>query len=156
MTIDLAEFFRQTLRLGECERIRLEEELALVQHYLAIEQRRLGDKLSLCIDVDAACRMACLPPLVLQPLVENAIKHGIRLLDLGGRIELGASHVGGHLVLRVRNPVDSQASRDTSGLGQGLRHLQSRLLTQYGGSAFVELERTASLFTVQIALPWQT
>jgi LytS/YehU family sensor histidine kinase len=99
--------------------------------------------------------VACLPPLVLQPLVENAIKHGIRQLDLGGRIELGASHVGSHLVLRVSNPVDAHASRDASGLGQGLRHLRSRLLTQYGGSAFVELERTASLFTVQITLPWQ-
>jgi len=156
MTIDLAQFFRQTLGLGERERIRLGEELELVQHYLAIEQRRLGDKLRLSIDVEAACRMAYLPPLVLQPLVENAIKHGVRQLDLGGLIELSARHPGNRLALCVSNPVDALATRDATGVGQGLRHLRSRLQTQYGELAFVDVESTADRFTVQISLPWQT
>ena len=156
MTIDLAQFFRLTLGLGERERIRLDEELELVQHYLAIEQRRLGDKLRLSIDVDAACRVVWLPPLVLQTLVENAIKHGIRRLDLGGLIELSARHAGNRLALRISNPVDALAPRDTTGLGQGLRHLQARLQTQYDEPAFVDVESTADRYTVQISLPWQT
>ena len=155
MTVDLAQFFRQTLSLGERERIRLDEELELVQHYLAIEQRRLGDKLRLCVDVDAACRMAWLPPLVLQPLVENAIKHGVRQLDLGGLIELSARHADDRLALRVSNPVDALAPRDATGLGHGVRHLQARLQAQYDELAFVDVESTADRFTVQISLPWQ-
>jgi hypothetical protein len=156
MTIDLAQFFRLSLGLGERERIRLEEELELVQHYLAIEQRRLGDKLRLSIDADAACRQAWLPPLVLQPLVENAIKHGIRQLDLGGLIELGAVRAGNRLTLRVSNPVGMLARRDASGLGQGLRHLQQRLQTQYDEPTLVDVESTADRYTVQVSLPWQT
>ena len=156
MTVDLAQFFRQTLSLGERERIRLDEELELVQHYLAIERRRLGDKLHLSVDVDAACQMAWLPPLVLQPLVENAIKHGIRPLDRGGLIELSARRAGDRLALRVSNPVDAQAPRDATGLGQGLRHLRTRLQTQYDEPAVVEVESTADRYTVQVSLPWHT
>jgi two-component system, LytTR family, sensor histidine kinase AlgZ len=156
MTIDLAQFFRLSVGLGERDRIRLEEELELVQHYLAIEQRRLGEKLRLSIDADAACRQAWLPPLVLQPLVENAIKHGIRHLDFGGLIELGAVRSGDLLTLRVSNPVDALARRDASGLGQGLRHLQQRLKTQYDEPTLVDVEGTAEQYTVRVSLPWQT
>ena len=156
MTVDLAGFFRQTLSLGERERIRLGDELELLQHYLAIEQRRLGDKLQLRMEVDDACRKAWLPPLVLQPLVENAIKHGIRLLDRGGRVELGAQRAGDRLALQVSNPVDAQAPRDATGIGQGLRHLRARLQAQYDEPAVVDVERTADRYTVRISLPWHT
>jgi len=115
MTIDLAQFFRETLSLGERDRVRLQQELDLVQHYLAIEQRRLGDKLQLSVDVNAECAAAWIPPLLLQPLVENAIKHGIRQLDDGGCIAISATHTERHLVLRVANPVDANAQRDKSG-----------------------------------------
>ncbi|HET7868330.1 MAG TPA: histidine kinase [Burkholderiaceae bacterium] len=154
MTVDLAGFLRQTLSLGERERIRLDEELDLVQHYLAIEQRRLGDKLQVAVEADAACRRAWLPPLVLQPLVENAIKHGIRPLERGGRVDLSARRAGERLVLPVSNPVDAQAPRDATGLGQGLRHLRTRLQTQYDEPAVVDVERTADRHTVRVSLPW--
>jgi two-component system sensor histidine kinase AlgZ len=93
---------------------------------------------------------------VLQPLVENAVKHGIRPLDPGGLVELGACRAGNQLVLRVSNPVAALAARDASGLGQGLRHLQARLQTQYGEAGSVDIRNTADRFTVQISLPWQT
>ncbi len=155
MTIDLAHFFRQTLALGERESIRLDEEMDLVLHYLAIEQRRLGDKLRMAIQVDADCKEAWLPPLVLQPLAENAIKHGIRPRDQGGLIDITARRVGGRLILRVSNPVDAQAPRDVSGLGQGLRHLRARLQLQADQPADVQFESTADHFVVQVSLPWK-
>ena len=154
MTIDLAQFFRETLSLGERDRIRLQQELDLVQHYLAIEQRRLGDKLKLSVDVNAECAAAWIPPLLLQPLVENAIKHGIRQLDEGGCIAISATHTGRHLVLRVANPTNPSAERDTSGIGQGLRHLRERLLAQFDAPAFMDIERTPHQFTVVLTLPW--
>lgn len=154
MTIDLAQFFRQTLASGGRERIRLEDELALVERYVAIEQRRLGDKLRLSLDIGADCLPAWLPPLVLQPLVENAIKHGIRTLEQGGTVELVARRQGDHLDLRVGNPVDTSARHDASGLGLGLRHLQARLRAQCPDADRIEVERTPDRFHVHLALPW--
>lgn len=155
MTIDLAEFFRQTLALGERERIRLDDELALVERYVAIEQRRLGDKLRLSLDVATDCRATWLPPLVLQPLVENAIKHGIRTLDSGGTVELAARRSGDRLDLRVSNPVDPSAVHDGSGLAQGLRHLQARLRAHCPDADRVEVERVLGRFHVHLMLPWR-
>jgi hypothetical protein len=162
MTIDLAEYFRLTLRLGGRERITLADELDLVQVYVGVEQRRLGDKLRLDILTDDNCRATWLPPLVLQPLVENAVKHGIRLMEEGGTIEIAARRVGNRLELQVANPVDDQAQRDTSGLGQGLQHLRTRLQALYGdGGASVTVDTGAEKdqqprYTVHITLPWQT
>ena len=156
MTIDLAQFFRQSLATNGLDRIRLDEEVQLVERYVAIEQRRLGDKLSLAVQADSACRAALVPPLVLQPLVENAVKHGVRLLDEGGRIDIEARRAGTRLELRVSNPVESDAPRDSTGLGQGLRLLQERLDVHCSEPAFVEVERAARQFTVRISLPWQT
>ena len=156
MAIDLAQFFRQSLATNGRDRIRLEEEIRLVERYVAIEQRRLGDKLSLMVQTDAACLAALVPPLLLQPLVENAVKHGVRLLDEGGRIDVEAQHVGARLELRVSNPMDAAALRDSTGLGQGLRLLQERLGVHGSKPAFFEVERTDRMFTVRISLPWQT
>ncbi|HJV60203.1 MAG TPA: sensor histidine kinase, partial [Albitalea sp.] len=99
---------------------------------------------------------ALVPPLVLQPLVENAVKHGVRLLEEGGLIDVEARRDGARLELRVSNPVEAAAPRDSTGLGQGLRLLQERLAVDCSASAFVDVERTAGMFTVRISLPWQT
>lgn len=156
MTIDLAQFFRQTLGLGDRPLVRLDEELALVQHYLAIEQRRLGERLRFLLDLQAGCGQALLPPLVLQPLVENAIKHGIRHLDDGGLLEVAARREGSLLHLSVRNPTEALAAPDRSGLGQGLRLLQGRLQAACPAPTRVQVQREAHHFSVQVTLPWQT
>jgi hypothetical protein len=156
MTIDLAQFFRQSLATNGRDRIRLDEEIGLVERYVAIERRRLGDKLSLELQADDDCLQALVPPLLLQPLVENAVKHGVRLLDEGGRIEVHARRDGTRLELRVSNPTEEAAPRDATGLGQGLRLLQARLDAHCAEPAFVEVERGAQQFTVRISLPWQT
>lgn len=156
MTIDLAQFFRQSLATSGRDRIRVDEEIALVQRYVAIEQRRLGDKLSLAVHADDACGQALIPPLLLQPLVENAVKHGVRLLDEGGRIDIEARRELARLELRISNPVEADAPRDATGLGKGLRLLQERLQVQYQEPAFVDVQRDAGVFRVRISLPWQT
>lgn len=155
MAIDLAGFFRQTLALAGRERIRLEDELGLVEHYLAIEKQRLGDKLRTTVDAPADSLNALLPPLTLQPLAENALKHGLRLRDDGGTLQLQALVRDGWLHLAVRNPVPETPSRE-AGLGQGLRHLRERLAAQYGGRARVDWGPTPEGFAVEIALPFET
>ena len=155
MAIDLAQFFRQTLALSGRDRIRLEDELALVQHYLAIEQQRLGDKLRTALDAPADSLAALLPPLTLQPLAENALKHGLRPRDDGGTLQLQALVRDGWLHLAVRNPVPAVPAQ-TSGLGHGLRHLRERLAAQYGDRARVHWGATPEGFAVEITLPLET
>ena len=158
MAIDLAGFFRQTLALAGRERIRLEDELGLVEHYLAIEKQRLGDKLRTAIDAPAESLNALLPPLTLQPLAENALKHGLRLRDDGGTLQLQALVRDGWLHLAVRNPVPDAPETPSreAGLGQGLRHLRERLAAQYGGRARVDWGTTPEGFAVEITLPFET
>ncbi|HEV6968653.1 sensor histidine kinase [Roseateles sp.] len=155
MAIDLAEFFRQTLALAGRGRIRLEEELGLVRHYLAIEQQRLGDKLDLAIQAPDDSLTALLPPLTLQPLTENALKHGLRPREDGGRLDIEVMARDGWLHLTVRNPVPAQAAAQ-SGLGHGLRNLRERLAAQYGSRARVHWGPTPAGFAVEITLPLET
>ncbi|WP_457419562.1 sensor histidine kinase [Roseateles sp. P5_E7] len=155
MAIDLAQFFRQTLDLAGRERIRLEDELGLVSHYLAIEKQRLGDKLVTAIDAPPDTLAALLPPLTLQPLVENALKHGLRPRDDGGRLSVQALVRDGWLHLAVRNPVPEVPSNET-GLGLGLRNLRERLTAHYAGRARVHWGATPEGFAVEISIPFET
>jgi two-component system, LytTR family, sensor histidine kinase AlgZ len=155
MAIDLAQFFRQTLDLAGRERIRLEDELGLVSHYLAIEKQRLGDKLATTLDTPPETLHALLPPLTLQPLVENALKHGLRPRDNGGCLSLQALVRDGWLHLAVRNPVPETPSNET-GLGLGLRNLRERLSAHYAGRARVHWGTTPEGFAVEIAIPFET
>lgn len=155
MAIDLAQFFRQTLALAGRERIRLEEELALIEHYTAIERQRLGDRLRSAIDAPPETLAALLPPLTLQPLVENALKHGLRARADGGLVQIQALVRDGWLHLAVRNPVPAEPTRE-AGLGQGLRHLRERLAAQYRDRARVSWGPTPAGFAVEISLPLET
>jgi hypothetical protein len=154
MAIDLAQFFRQTLDLAGRDRIPLRDELGLVRHYLAIEQQRLGDKLTSRIDAPDDALPALLPPLTLQPLVENALKHGLRARDEGGQLQVQALVRDGWLHVAVRNPVPATAP-PTSGLGLGLRNLRERLSAQYADRAQAQWGPTADGFAVEITLPYE-
>ncbi|HEY1128943.1 MAG TPA: histidine kinase [Roseateles sp.] len=155
MAIDLAQFFRRTLDLAGRERIRLEDELGLVAHYLAIEKQRLGDKLVTATDAAPDSLDALLPPLTLQPLVENALKHGLRPRDDGGLLSIQAQALDGWLHLAVRNPVPEMPAKET-GLGLGLRNLRERLAAQYHGRARMQWGATSAGFEVEIAIPFET
>lgn len=154
MAIDLAQFFRQTLDLAGRDRIPLRDELGLVRHYLAIEQQRLGDKLASRIDAPDEALPALVPPLTLQPLVENALKHGLRARDEGGLLQVQALVRDGWLHVAVRNPVPAQPV-PAPGLGLGLRNLRERLAAQYAGRAQAQWGPTPEGFAVEITLPFE-
>lgn len=160
MAIDLAQFFRQTLDLAGRDRIQLQDELGLVQHYLAIERQRLGDKLATAITAANDALPALLPPLTLQPLVENALKHGLRLCDDGGLLQVQALVRDGWLHVAVRNPVPSACTPPNTptdaGLGLGLRNLRERLAAQYAGRAHVQWGPTPEGFVVELTVPCET
>ena len=152
MTVDLAQFFRRTLALAERERITLGEEVTLCEHFLAIEKRRFGAKLKADLRIAPAAAECLLPPMTLQPLLENAIKHGIRQVDGGGTIAVDALVRDGWLHISVVNPV-SRDDVPASGHGVGLKNIRERLAVLYGARARIGWQRSETQFAIEINLP---
>lgn len=152
MTQMLADFFRQTLRHGGLDRVTLAEELELVRRYLAIEQVRFGSRLAVRIDVDERAAVATVPPLVLQPLVENAVRHGIASMTDGGTIDLSATMVDGRLRISIENPADPDRPRKR-GEGIGIQNARGRINAMSGGRALFRAAEEAGRFRVEIEVP---
>ena len=121
----------------------LDSELDFVRRYLAIEQIRFGDRLQVDYDVDNSCLGCLVPSLLLQPLVENAIKHGISRRVGPGRILLRAARTDGRLVLEVTNDLSDQSPpADAGGSHIGLATTRNRLQRTYGDNFSLECEFT--------------
>jgi two-component system, LytTR family, sensor histidine kinase AlgZ len=151
MCLLLADFLRETLALGARERIPLSSELTLVRRFLAVEQVRFGHRL--VVDIDATGAEACeVPPLVLQPLVENAVTHGVAHMVEGGTVRIRATRRVASLVVTVDNPCDADRPSGR-GTGLGLRNVRARLESAYGSEAFVQAEETGGRFVVRVELP---
>ena len=155
MCVLLSDFLRRSLGLGERRLVPLREELDLARAYLAIEQIRFGSRLQLAWAVDPEAEPALLPTLLLQPLVENAIKHGIAALPEGGTLSLSAEVTEGHVILRVENPMDGDAPTP-QGLGIGLRQVRQRLLGRFGSRARFEAGVQEALHRVTLVFPLET
>jgi two-component system, LytTR family, sensor histidine kinase AlgZ len=152
MCLLLADFLRDTLRLGSSTRISLAEELALAERFLAIEQVRLGARLQVTRDTDPRAVECLVPPLLLQPLVENAVVHGIGQLVEGGTIRITATRREQTLTITLENPCDPDRSR-TRGVGLGLDLLRNRLTTQFGVYDAVRANEESGRFRVEVRLP---
>ena len=147
----LADFLRRTLRLGAQKTIPLAQEVALAEAYLAVEQKRFGDRLRIEIDVDPGCEQMEVPPLVLQPLVENAVRHGIAHLLDGGVVQIRATRKAGWLRITIINPCDRDRTR--SGEGVGLANVRGRLEATHGGDSRLRVEESDEWFRVELQLP---
>jgi LytS/YehU family sensor histidine kinase len=152
MCLLLADFLRETLRLDASSRISLAEEFALVERFLAIEQVRLGPRLNVTRETDPQAAECLVPPLLLQPLVENAIVHGVAQLVDGGTIRMAAVRAGSVLTITLENPCDPDRSR-TRGVGLGLQLLKNRLTTQFGVYDAVHAAEEAGRFRVEVRIP---
>jgi len=155
MCVLLSDFLRRSLGLGERRLVPLRDELDLARAYLAIERIRFGARLQLEWHIDPATEPALLPTLLLQPLVENAIKHGIAALPEGGTLALEAELVEGHVIFRVINPMDADAPAP-EGLGLGLRQVRQRLLGRFGNRARFEASVQDGLHRVTLVFPLET
>jgi signal transduction histidine kinase len=155
MCVLLGDFLRLTLGLGEKAVVHFSEELELLQKYLAIEKIRFGDRLNMQENIQEESRTCMLPPLLLQPLVENAVKHGIASLPEGGNVRLIAERQNGRLAILVENSWDPDAPPRRSG-GLGLKNVQQRLEARYGKEASLRVNTEGELFQVSLSLPVET
>jgi len=152
MTILLADFFRKSLDVGTRDAITVADELSLISDYLTIEQVRFGKRLQVQKKIDPSTASCLLPPLILQPLVENAVRHGIANLLTGGTILILAQRQNEQLLLTVENPVDPE-TQTKKGTGLGIRNVRSRLETLYNHSARVDVTKTDLYFRVTLSIP---
>ncbi len=152
MCIKLSEFLRHTLRLGGQEMIAFSEEVALARIYLAVEQVRFGARLRFEERIDPGCENCPVPALLLQPLIENAIKHGVAGLIAGGTIRLEARRQDGRLHLLVNNDFDLDAPPSRKS-GLGLANVRARLQARYDQRARLDLETNGGHFRAAINLP---
>jgi signal transduction histidine kinase len=150
----LCSFLRATLAASNSGMVAVEDELQTIADYLAIEKARLGDRLRLEFECPPALRDAAVPSFLLQPLVENAIKHGVgatsRTVTL--RVEVSAPGEG---QLRIEVIDDAQATRvaPIKGTGLGLANIRERLATVFGPSAFLDATPTPEGFRASVTMP---
>jgi two-component system sensor histidine kinase AlgZ len=152
MCVLLADFLRMTLGMGEKAVIPLREELALLEKYCAIEKVRFGDRLTVNEEIQEETKDCAVPPLLLQPLVENAVVHGIAQLPEGGWIRLRATSNAGRIGLTVENSWDSEAVSSRKN-GVGLKNVQRRLEARYGHEAYLEAKAEDNVFRVSLSFP---
>ena len=152
MCLLLADFLRDTLRLGSSRRISFADEWSLAERFLAIEQVRLGSRLQISRNADSQTAGCPVPPLLLQPLVENAVVHGVGQLIEGGTIKMTAHRSGPTLTVTVENPCDPDRLR-TRGVGLGLELLRQRLATEFGVYDAVRAEEQSGQFRVEVRIP---
>jgi two-component system LytT family sensor kinase len=153
----LSDLLRLTFDRSGAARVPLQEELEFLQKYLEIEQTRFQDRLSVQYDVDPAALDAEVPRLILQPIVENAIKHGVSPRSGPGLVRIAARVDGGRLCLEVRdNGVGlSGSARSQLRSGVGLANTRDRLDCLYGEAHRLEFSEGDGGLTVRIAMPLQ-
>jgi len=150
----LAEFLRDSLTLGGETRIPLSREAALVEQYLGVERVRFGARLGAVINVADDAAGIGVPPLILQPLVENAVRHGVATLIEGGEIRVEAAIAGPRLFVVVSNPYDPDSRR--RGTGLGLENVRRRLAATFGDRAAITAEAADGRYRVSLTIPVET
>jgi Histidine kinase len=152
MCLLLSDFLRGTLQVSTQERIPLAQELSLIDQFLAIEQVRFGERLLVKRTIAEETKRALLPPLLLQPLVENAITHGIADMLEGGTVRIDARLDSDRLIITVENPTDPDARR-RPGAGLGLTNVRRRLEAAYGRQAELLVDQLPEGFRVEVRMP---
>ena len=147
---DLAELFRVALADASTS-VSLADEVELAKRYLAIEHIRFGERLRVTWNLDPAASHAKLPPLLLQPLVENAVRHGVEPNDEGGDLEVTTIKRGAEVEIRIVNTVGAPAR--TVGHGLALRNVRQRLKLMHDVAARFEIESTDTRFALRLLLP---
>jgi len=153
----LANMLRYSLQSGTKETVSFEDELAVVNDYLALEQVRHEERLRLKVDVSPSAMHRLVPPMLLQTLVENAVKYGVSTRPSGGEIAIDATIENSDLIIAVRNPGHLQSGRREgkgSSTGLGLRNALDRLRLLCGDTASIDLRQTnADEVTATVIIP---
>lgn len=156
MIAGLSDCLRRVLEGSEKQEVTLGEEMDFLKKYIEIQKLRFADRLDVQVDVPEELYAAQVPSLILQPMVENAIKHGISQRARGGSVCIGASRVDGVLTLRVYNdgptlPVDWESARP----GIGIPNVRTRLQSLYGSECELRMSNQREGVEVSLSVPFR-
>jgi sensor histidine kinase YesM len=148
------DYLRASLAEMRREQAPLADELALAEAYLRVQGTRMEERLRWQVEADDTARRALLPPLLLQPLVENAVQHGLEPQVAGGTVRVSAHVQGGKLVLEVRDDGRGlQAAPSRRGAGLALANIRERLAARFGDGAVLELTAAEPGTLARLTLP---
>ena len=150
--LDLADIFRGSMRRAD-RLISLGDELRLARQYLDMEKRRLGDRLEIDWRVDELPTDAAVLPLMLQPLLENAVGHGVQSHPEGGRIVVYGRSEGDQLVITIGNPIAAEGS-ESGGHGMAIDNIRERLQLAFGSRANLLTSQDADQFYAVLSVPY--
>lgn len=151
---DLSEIFRATLK-DKGSMVPLSEEWILCRNYLRIEGLRLGERLTLDADLSAVPQDAAIPMLTLQPLMENAIYHGIQPLENGGTVTVTAEMIGNFICIRIKNPIPPLTQpKPPQGNKIAMANIGHRLNLLFGSHAKLKINRTAEEYEIILTFPY--
>ncbi len=153
MIAKLSDFLRFSISEKAGEMRRFPEEVENMLRYLEIEKVRYGDRLNIIQDISPNCEDAVLPSLILQPVIENAVKHGMK--DVVGKMEIGlkAECFHGFLKVQIRNDIKDKKKQIKSGKGIGLQNIAERMKLTYGRSDLVQVSHENGKFVVTLSFP---
>lgn len=151
---DMADLFR-VLMAENRDLVPLENEIALCKQYLSIESLRMEDRLRLNWQIDGMPPNALIPPLILQPLIENAVYHGIEPLPEGGEILIAIEHKLNELRIKINNPYHAKIN-DHNGNKMALKNIKERLALHFDLEASIKHRTTNNQYTVTIRMPYET
>lgn len=152
----LSDVFRYALDSHTGEQVRLIHELDFIENYIRIQQVRFGDRLKFIMDVEPTCLSVDIPPMVLQPLVENSVKYGIAPKDDGGTIKLIVKRIPGGIYFEISDDglgINAQKVLDGKSTGVGLKNSDKRLRSIYGKYAGLHISARQDGYTVSFRLP---
>jgi two-component system sensor histidine kinase AlgZ len=153
---DLSDLFRASL--GDKNQVRLEDEVELIKRYLHIEKLRLGERLNVEWDLDHVPMDASVPALLLQPLLENAIYHGIENLQDGGTISITGVHENGLIKISIANPVTEQMQNNhvRQSNNMAMENIRERLAIAFERDGKLNMEKTSDRCLVDIMFPYKS
>jgi len=151
---DLADLMRANLNAPK-ERTTLKEELETAAIYQRIEKLRLGDRLKVRWDVDGLPMRALIPSLTIQPMLENAIYHGIELLPEGGEVRVSGKRIDDKLDIRITNPVARDQRRRSGGNKMAMSNISQRFALAYGNLSSVDVEDAGDTYSVHFVFPYE-
>ncbi len=151
---DLADLFRHSLA-DTRHQITIEEELEVTRRYLGIEKLRMGDRLVVNWDIDKLPKDALIPALSIQPLMENAIYHGIEALAKGGNIHITGIEANGQISITLKNPL-SVKNKVKQGNKIALENIKNRLDAFHGTKGKMHVENKDNTYIINITFPYQT
>lgn len=152
MVIKLSEFLRYSLKHDSQKRVTFKEELENIKLYLDIEQIRFGDRFIFSEEIENSCYDKLIPDMILQPLFENALKHGVYESTDSVNIRLSCSCDAEFLYIRIKNSFMSEGKLK-KGTGTGIANIKNRLSLVYGRNDLVSVDKKDDQFEVQLSLP---